>query len=162
MTKHYNTSIIEDANRIFNTKGNDNILNDVSPVIQPIIEVKRPGKIFEVSGTLQNATSQTIFTTPNDKDLYLTSGTFSFIKDATSTATELTLKIYDYNGVQRSLIRVMCLTLTAQSNVIPFTFPLPIKLQRNTIITLTSDTNVATIRVGASLQGYEVETTRGV
>jgi hypothetical protein len=158
MAKHYNPSITEDAYRIFNTKMSDNIGIEVNPIIQPVVEIKRNCDIVKSIATGQ--TSNTIYTTPTDKDFYLVGATLSLIKDATATSTLSALKVY-INGVQTTLMQIPGLTLTAQSQSMAFSFP-EIKIDRNTAITITNTTNISNIYLSGTIIGYTIETIKGV
>lgn len=162
MVKHYNPTIAEDANRIFNFKTGEVVSTEVAPFIQPIIPIQRKCTVIkELHHTTSGA--QTLYTTPNDKDFYLTSVLMTIVKDATcdmaSNVYNLTAVV---DGVTISLGTIAILTLTAQSEVISRDFTIPIKIDRGSSIFLTANTFTAgTMSRSATICGYTVETTKG-
>lgn len=161
MAKHYNNTLNESANRNFSFKG-ESIDPEVIDGIQPVVDMLTsiPCNIVRQSSTV-NSASATIYTTPSDKDFYLVGYVFSIIKDATATATNM--EIYAYiDGVNRSLCRIVGLTLTPQNDSIAMQFEHPIKVDRGTNISIINNTAVANLSVSANIFGYTVETTKGV
>jgi hypothetical protein len=106
--------------------------------------------------TATNSTSATIYTTPTDKDFYLTSALLSTIKDVTSTSTLERLRVV-IDGVTQDILLISSLSLTAQDRTITLSLNNSIKIDRGTTITVTNSTNVANITTTALIQGYFVE-----
>lgn len=157
MVKHYNPSLAETAYRKFNFKSNEAIGAEVEGLlavvpIQPIQRICR-------RGSAANATSVTIFTTPTDKDFYLTSAVLTVIKDVTSTSTSSAINV-TIDGVAVQIIDIAGITLTVQNEAANITFAGDgIKVDRGTNITVTNSSNVANIRASACIHGYTQETT---
>lgn len=159
MTTHYNTTIAEDAARILNTKNSDTLPSTLN-VLTPVIPITRYCDIVK-STAVTNATTGTVYTTPSDKDFYLTAIHLAIYKDATATSTDTSIRAF-IQGLNTGILRVPGLTLTAQSEAMTLSFPTPIKIDRNTAITIDNTTNVANIKAFGSIIGYTVETTKGV
>jgi len=153
-----NPTIAQDMNRLFDFKGEST--DFVSDIIMPVVEIKRICNILKFNSAV-NATTATIYTTPSDKDFYLVAAQLSVIKDATSTSGGTSIFVI-IEGVSVRLLSIATLTLTAQYSNIANNFPVPIKIDRNTIITVVNSTNNANISGYGSIQGYTVETTKGV
>lgn len=157
--KHNNPSIGEDSLRLFNLKTGD-ALSEISPIIQPSIEIlPRINIARQVTAT--NATSATVYTTPTDKDFYLCTVQLAFIKDVTSTSTQLAMTT-TIDGVACTLIRVPHITLTVGQGSTSISYPIPVKIDRGVTIAVTSSTNVANVAVSGVITGYTVETVKGV
>jgi len=124
--KHYNPSISERAARIFATKG-DALSDDVMPNIQPVITLTPVARILKSAG------SGTLYTTPSDKDFYLTGFSASFSKAVTDTGTSLTLTCFT-EGVSVPLIRLAGVTLTVERDTVAVDLSIPIKVDRGTAI----------------------------
>jgi hypothetical protein len=111
-----------------------------------------------------SATGQTIYTTPMDKDFYLVAATLSFVKDAACDA--ITSRIHmrvSVDGVVIYVLTLSTLTLTAQNQSISVSPAIPIKLDRNTVVSFVMDTYAAGLRaISGTIIGYTVETTKGV
>ncbi len=151
-----NSSISQDMNRIFDLKGESTSF--VMDYIQPVINISPRCNICKGASAI-NATSAGIYTTPSDKDFYLASALLSVIKDVTSTST-LTSILAFIDGVQQSILRIGGISLTPQSDVVALSFNIPIKIDRNTAITVSNSTNVANVTAQATIQGFTVETTK--
>jgi hypothetical protein len=107
-----------------------------------------------------NSTSTTMYTTPTDRDFYLTSATISMIKDVTSTSTQSAINLTPfYENSVRSMLPIQGITLTPQSGQLTLSLPHPMKLARNTTIALVNGTNVGNIISGACITGFIVENT---
>lgn len=158
--QHYNPSIGEDLHRIFNLKGQAPT-NEVSDEVVPVVIIERNTNIVRSFDQTNSAGSGVVYTTPTDKDFYLTGGSLGVIKDATSTSTA-TVLIVTIDGVTRNIGVIPSITLTAQSEVVPLNILKPIKLDRGTNISLFNGTAVANIKASATIHGYTVETLKGV
>lgn len=157
MVKHYNTSIVEDGNRIFNLKG-DFLSSEVSPIIQPTIPVVRPCHIVRHS-TQTASGAATVFTTPTDRDFFLTYLNIGMTKDVTCDIASGAISASGTtDGVSRVILGLPVLTLTAERAQGTINFNPAIKIDRNTGLTLggtfTAGSCVRTITIG----GFIVET----
>lgn len=148
--KHYNTNISEELTRTLNLKG-ESVDEDVGGLFVNIPFMPRITVIKGNSAT--NATASTIYTTPTDRDFYLTSATLSVIKDATSTSVLSSITMY-VDGAVVLPLKISGITLTPQSESVTISYPFPIRLDRGTIITCTATTNIANIRVDGVITGY--------
>lgn len=130
--------------------------NSVVPVIE--INPERLRKTtYVATGGLINATSGSIYTTPTDRDFFMTGATIAYIKDATSTATLIRMQLStDYN-TNIQIFDIPCLTLTPQNGALSLSFNPPLKLKRGIIVAVTADTATANITVRGTIQGYIVE-----
>lgn len=155
--KHYNPSITERANRIFNLKNGDGMSEEIEGPVA-VIPIHPSAKIVRQNSGANNA-SLTIYTTPADKDFYLTAATLSYIKDATSTAASVALQV-TIDGVALNVLFLPGITLTASYDNMALSFDVPIKLDRNTSIVCTASSAVANIRTAATIVGYLEEVTR--
>jgi len=140
--------------RIFKLKGEST--SEVADMIVPVVIVEPVINIIK-QNTVTNATTATVYTTPADKDFYLVAIQMTTIKDVTSTNT------YTYvagviSGVGMTFFQLPCFTLTVQTLQAQLSLPLPIKLDRNTTVTVNQETNVANSKTNAVIYGYTVET----
>lgn len=156
--RHNNPSIAEDSVRIFNFKSGDS-LGEINPVIQPIVQISPKINIIR-SASATNATSGTIYATPTDKDFYVIGCMISHTRDvtATSTSSEIACSI---DGLSRSLIKLNTITLTVGSKEASMSFTHPIKIDRNTNITVTNTTNTANLTTTGVIYGFTVEVVKG-
>ena len=150
MTKHYNTTITERALRILNSKGTDQLSDEVSgPVaVIPIVPA--------VTVVLSVTSATTILTTPTSKDFYLTAAHLSGAKLAADSGASLTL-FATVAGVAQNILGIAGVTLTADAQTTALNFNPPIKIDRGTIIAA-SGAGFSTIRAG--ICGYTEEVTR--
>jgi len=156
--RNNNITIAQDMNRIFDLKGEST--SELLDYITPTIEIKRFCNICR-NNLLNNSTSVTIYTTPADKDFYMTSAQLAWIKDVTSTAITMGMTIVIESST-RYVFEIPGISLTPDVGCVSNSFYIPIKCDRNTNIELISNTNVANVRIMGTIQGYTVETTKGV
>lgn len=138
------TQVIEQPNLIDNSKIIPTI--DVTPFINRKANVVR--RAFA-----SNTISATVMTTPAIGDFYITSASLQHMKDVTSPTTTIRLNAI-INGVSTAIMEHVSITLTADSVHTNQDFSCPIKVDRNTAITITADSAVANVRYGAILVGY--------
>ena len=134
------------------------IPNNVSNSIQPVL-ISNPLKISTITASAgyNNNTAATIYTTPSKQDFYLTSATFSFMKDANNTSTSIYL-VVTIGGAVKKIGIISTLTLTAHSDSKALTFPYPLKIDRGTDIQVGSSSAVANIRVDGAITGFIKDT----
>lgn len=141
-----------------------NAVSNIAPTqlanqVIPVINVNpKDYRICNINKTTvaTNSTSAVIYTTPADKDFFITACSLTVIKDATSTSTLSRIKL-TIDGAEASILPITTLTLTAQDSAFSISFPNPIKIDRDSIISITNSTNVANISTRASIHGYTVE-----
>jgi len=129
VTKHYNPSIVENANRILASKAGDYLSDEVQgPVaVIPILPITNIIKTANSSTT----GSVTLYTTPTDKDFYLTSLQISLIKDATNDNATGTIGFsITVDGVVIVPLGLAVLTLTAQNSNAVLPLSISIKVNR--------------------------------
>jgi hypothetical protein len=122
---------------------------DVSPAHNRIID-------FVSTGAATNNTGATLFTTATDKDFYLTNVSISMIKDVTATSTGSYVSVI-MGGSTKTIARIVGITLTVQQGNMVVNFPVPIKLDRGTLVTVNNTTNVANVSALATVYGYYVD-----
>jgi hypothetical protein len=155
--KHYNPSITERANRVFNLKSGDQMSDEIDGPVATIPIIPSCKIVRTANAT--NASSATIFTTPADRDFYLVAASLSYIKDITATSTVQSLNVI-VDGVTTAVIALAGITLTPAADSLSFVLPFPLKIDRNTAITITNSQNVANIRTHGVIIGYYEEVTR--
>jgi len=134
----------------------DSIPNKLGEVVMPVMEVNpKLLKIANIvrSATAVNSTSSNMYTTPTDRDFYLTFANISVLKDVTSTSTETSIKV-TIDGVLHRLISIAGISLTPQTLGTSQSFNIPIKIDRGTAIMVTNGTNVANINAWGNIAGY--------
>lgn len=131
--------------------------NRIVQNIQPVLEMSQKYSTFHAkSSSSTSGTSMTIFTAPTDRDVYLTSASYSFMKDATcdtATASDCGLSA-SLNGNVISLIADSIITLTAQKTNITVSFPHPIKIDRGTAVLCATGTFTVGLRVAKASVTY--------
>jgi hypothetical protein len=127
-------------------------LNDT---VQAVFPVGFQGKFCDIvrDSITTNATTSTAYTTPTDRDFYLTAAALNVIKDVTSTSTASRLLV-NISGSLRTILEITGITLTVQQEVTSISFPFPIKLDRGTTITVTNSTNVANCSSKGIIYGF--------
>jgi len=156
--KHYNPSISQRAQRVFNTKG-EHLSDDVIPTIQPVIQVAPVARIVR-NGNTSATGSLTPYTTPTDKDFYLTAIGLSYSKNVTCDVATGNVQLnITVDGASVAVIALAMQTLTAQDGTAYISFPIPIKVDRGTAITGTNSYTAGAMRRTGVVVGYTEEVT---
>lgn len=134
-------------------EGIDVIPKQVLPTIQPIYEVLRRVCNFNRAGSFSDSTGGTFFSTPTDRDFYVTAVQLTYSKDAINTATFVNLGC-TVNGATVNLARIRFEPLTAGNDHQEISFPFPIKIDRGTNVTGITDNGTASIDFSGALFGY--------
>lgn len=151
------TKELKDGGRLQQLK--DVIPSQLADKVVPVMEVNpkllRNLEIRDATAT--NATSATILTTPaTGQDVYLIGASLSMIKDATATSTASRVVLATDAG-SYSILNIAGLTLTAQSETMTIALPRPIKLARNTTVTVRNSTNVGNVTSIGAIFYYVVD-----
>ena len=158
-----NTETNRELNEAIRGNANTNIApQSISGQVMPVIDINpknyRRANICKEGST--TGTSYTIYTTPTDRDFYLTTIQFTYTKNATADlATNDTLGIsLKVNGATQYPIYFSTLTLTAQSDSIAITFATPLKIDRGSVIQLVRGAITAgNVVMSGSITGYTVD-----
>lgn len=120
--------------------------------IQPTLEMSKKYADFVASAKTTTTGSATIYLTPTDKDFYLTSIRWGFVKDVTSDGTEIYVTfivggktVYYYGYAPPT-------TVSSDEWVINFNYP--IKIDRNTSIAYTGAFTAGTQTRFATITGF--------
>lgn len=142
----------------------DVIPNLVSGMIMPVIDVNpkkyRKINLVKAASSLTTGTA-TLYTTPNtnNQDFYLTGVQLYVQKDATCDSSSVILAVTPAEtGLATSIITLPMITLTANNISVTREFTYPIKIAKNSSITLTGTFSVGVLYRGSSLMGYIVDT----
>ena len=137
----------------------DTIPSQLAEKVVPVMEVNpkllRRCNIVKRNTNLDSLNA-TVYTTPAAQDFYLVGATLSLIKDAGSASTATTLTVV-IDGVTVAIFYIPSITLTAQQDSMTISLPIPLKLDRGSIINIANTSGAAIIRAGASIIGYTVE-----
>lgn len=108
-----------------------------------------------VVNVIKNATAaSTLYTTPTNKDFYLTSASISMAKAVGDTGTVASITVFvDSPGSAQNLISLAGITLTAERDSIAVNYNPPIKIDRGTVIAFNTSGTFSSTR--AHITGYE-------
>jgi len=137
----------------FGTKGSLlEVPRTISNMIVPTIEVN--GKLVKNCRTASTSTGSTtaniLVANPN-ADIYIISACISLIKDAAATSTGSWIGYTDEDGGSQRILQIPSITLTAQQASLSISFNHPLKIKRNTAVTLNNGTNGAVILTQANI-----------
>lgn len=139
----------------------DKVPNQLADKVVPVMEVNP--KLFRISNVVRNINTtasgaQTMYTTPTDKEFYLTGLYFSIIKDAACDMASGAVTINaSVDGVSRTLFGIAVLTATAQNSSITFSFPTPVKVDKGAGIVYSGTFAAGTCARTGGINGYLVE-----
>lgn len=134
-------------------EGVDLIPKVVNPSIQPVYNVLR--RICNIAREASRTSSGTsaIYTTPTDRDFFLTGMHMAFQANATSDGTSL-IFAFTPAGQSATTITIPKLTTTAITASLVKDFSIPIKLERGTAINITYAFAAGASTVSASITGF--------
>jgi hypothetical protein len=164
MTRIYNTELfteLKDGVRL--QQLTDTIPSQLADKVVPVMEVNP--KLLRVINWIKpfnytaTSTSVSLLVADATKDYYITNVDMGLVKDA--TCDRLIGEWYitaTINSVSTVICSIPTLALTAQTSSINLMFPIPIKIDRGTAITLGSFTYTAGLSCRAvSIKGYTVD-----
>lgn len=157
MVNNFNNLLTRRANDLFNIKDGNFFFNRVSDILTPVIPIEECSQIVK-QAFVNNSVGATIYTTPTDKDFYITGATMSLIKDVTATSTQTSLRC-TIGGEVLYLMQIVGITLTPQSSTISIALARPLKVDRGINITLNNATATGNVVAGCSVVGYLSDTT---
>jgi hypothetical protein len=129
---------------------------DTPNSIQPVIEVG-PRFCQLIRASSRGTTgSSTIYTTPADKDFYITHAVLTLTKDATNDGTSLTLSA-SQGGLFSNILNIRTQTTTAGSFSQVISFPYPIKVDRNSAISYGMTFTAGSATFAANIGGFIIE-----
>jgi len=124
--------------------------------IQPVLEVgPRHTNVMRRQVRSTSGTS-TLYTTPSDKDFFLTYAMLSYSKDATSDNVEIPLLIVQ-DGASIRVIQINSQTTTAESRTIIVTFPYPVKCDKASAITFITTFTAGALVCNGVIGGFILE-----
>jgi hypothetical protein len=113
--------------------------NQIIPVLECNPKLQRHVTFVKTSSSTVSASGASLYTTAPTKDFYLTSAYFYMTKDATcDVAIGLAGITAIVGGLSFYVIGISRLTTTAQDQGVYINFPQPIKIDRNTAITISA------------------------
>lgn len=125
--------------------------------IQPSFDIEnKETRIARSTSRTTTTTGSPIYTTPADKDFFLTYINCAFTKDAANDNVIVSISA-PMDGVNRAIIGIPTQTLTAGSYNQIITFPYPIKIDRSAAISLVMVFTVGTMSCYAVIGGYVLE-----
>lgn len=137
----------------------DDVPNELGKTVVPVL-ISNPAKeenlVWANNISSSSIAGMVIYTTPNNKDFYLTYLNLSNQSDATADNTEIIVRA-NMGGVLRDLINMSKLTTTAFTDNIISNFTIPIKIDRGSNIVLRNVFTAGTSTSAVCLAGYTME-----
>jgi len=135
----------------------DSIPDVVRADIQPVVEIDKPKSNIVKTATRATSGSTSLYQTPTDRDFYLTGGVLSMSKNVTCDVAsgEIASILIVIDGVSTKFLIIAGQTLTAERADQSMDMTFPIKIDRNTSISLSGGafTAGALVRT-ATITGY--------
>lgn len=164
MAQIYNTDLIKELKDGAKAQQlRDTLPSQLAEKVVPVMEVNpkllRTINVVNTSTSGTSAATVTVISADPNNDFYLTSINIGIIKDATCDAASgaLTANIQTLNGATVSFASIPLLTLTAQSENLVLSLPIPLKIDKNSTIKCTVPTfTVGNCRVVMGATGYKV------
>lgn len=132
------------------------IPNQLSNTIAPVLDIAPKFTTIVKASSLATSAPATIYTTPTNKDFYLTFLSLSVSKDAACDGVDYYITIY-IDGAAIRFPRMAMQTLTASSMTREISFAYPIKVDRGTAIQISGAFTVGTQQRNAEICGFILE-----
>ena len=163
MATIYNSDLSKELREGGKLQVTDRMPSELAEKVVPVMEVN-PKLLrrsdFVVTSNKTTSGSQSVYTVPVNRDFFITSLCFGFIKDVTCDAAtgDITLAA-SIGGVSGIILRIPILTLTADSKTIVLNFPNGLKIDRGSTISIgTNPTYTAGLMSrSVSIFGYHVD-----
>lgn len=123
--------------------------------VQPTFDLRERFTKSIFTATSTTTGTSTIVVANTQLDFYLTFIHLNYTKDAACDNTSVILKVY-INGNNINFITIRTTTLTAENGIINIPLPYPIKIDRNTNITLSNSFTVGTMTKAATIGGFYI------
>jgi len=140
----------------------DGIPSELAEKVVPVMEVNpkllRLNNIVESTFQATNG-SVTLFTTPVDRDFFLTSVSIALVKDVACDLASgaIALSVTLPSGIVKSLIRLPVLALTAQSSELSLSFSQPIPLGKGSPIAISGTFTAGALSRSGSITGFTID-----
>jgi hypothetical protein len=161
MVQIKNNDTIKEIIKGANIQTNEQIPLELARSVVPTMEVNPAllRKANIVRGGTANTSSSTssVYTTPTDRDFYLTSVNYFITKDAASDNASNTVIINVAESGDQVLISVPAITATALTYGTSLTFSHPIKLTRGTTVRMSSSFTAGVLIRSLNITGYTIE-----
>jgi len=138
----------------------DKIPQQLAEKVVPVMETNP--KFFRTINVVESGSRDTsgqiaLYTTPTDKDFYITSVQINNQSDVTADNTDAYISTKLPDGNSATLAQLFKLSTTVFQGVINLSFPIPIKIKRGTAINFGSTFTAGASITGAGITGYIVE-----
>lgn len=130
--------------------------SNIQPVI--VINVDHKENTIVQSGTRATTGTTIVFTTPADKDFYLIACSLNYTADVVADSVVYSLNAIPFGNVATPILELRKNTITLQNDNDSISFPIAIKLARNSAITIIQGFTVGTSVVDGHIFGFSVDT----
>jgi len=131
---------------------------DLVATIQPVLIANPKRNVNTIRGTNKATTgTTTLFTTPADRDFFLTSASLNNQSDVSADNTGISLSVIPEGKAADEILRFDKITLTVFQDSIALVFNPPIKLERGSAISFGSTFAAGASITGATITGYDVD-----
>ena len=124
--------------------------------IQPVLDIHPKFTTVLKTATIATTSGITVYTTPTDKDFYLTFISLAFVKDVNCDNATVYVQIVTNDGTIR-LPFFENVSLVAEAKQVSIDFSNPIKLSRNNVISLVGTFTAGALTKRATIGGFILE-----
>lgn len=158
MAEHQSKEIIDKISDELKVQPAGEIPKQLSKDIQYVYNVN-PKNIVNMSGTVGATATGTnnFFTTPPNKDFYLTSASLSIEENSVSDNIQTLMRCLIPSGETITLINFFKLATTATSKEMSVVFNPPILLKRNSSISVTNSFTVGSAVKSGCITGFTTD-----
>lgn len=132
----------------------DELPSQLNTTISPVININPSFTLLVRSNASTTTAATTAYTTPSDKDFYLTYLYMSNVKDAACDNTAVYLNVDVPDGGTQRIASFENIPSVATSKEIAINFTYPIKLRRNSIMSLVGTFTAGTMTKRILIGGF--------
>lgn len=160
MAQINNFEIVDKIRRLFKLSASENIPNSSGESVNPVL-IANPDNFTKVLGSLTRTTTAaapgaTILTSHATKETYITGIDIAITSDVLADNVAMNVRV-TINGALVILTNLNKQTLTITNNEARVMFPIPIKIDKGSVVTLVNVFTAGASRTDVSILGYEIE-----
>lgn len=159
MVENQNKKVLNEMSEKTKVSNLAELPKNIANSIQPVLDVSSPIDEHKIGTTSANTSgTHNMLTTPSDKDFYLTAVQLSYQKDAACDSTVVQINCTPKGSAATQILKSRKLTLTAGTESLSFSLPIPVLLERASLVSITGTFTVGNMNMAGTCVGYTVDT----
>jgi len=157
MVEHQSKEVVDKLSRDLKIQPAEALPKDMEAKIRAVFNVNPDRQIRFVAANLSDSLSGTLFTASATKETYLVAAHLSTAKDVVATSLFTNLTAVAFGDSEKTLLRIRYEPVTAGQFTTNMAFPLPILLEKGSVVSIKHSTAVASIDSAGIIYFFEVD-----